>query len=182
MFGDSLSAGFGIGQNEGWVPLLQQKLRQENFPYRVINASISGETSLGGLQRLPRALNLHRPQIIIIELGGNDGLRGLPLKDMEKNLEKMLKLAIKSGSKTLLTGMRLPPNYGPSYTEGFYKTYARVAKRQSSSYLPFLLDGIGEKLDLMQADGIHPKAEAQAAIVENIWSVLLPLLNAPADD
>lgn len=177
VFGDSLSAGFGVPQNADWVTLLQQKLQRQKFPYRIINASISGETTLGGLNRLPRALQVHRPQLVIIELGGNDGLRGLPLKEMEQNLSTMITLARQSGAKVLLAGMRLPPNYGQAYTRTFYDIYARLAQRHNCAYLPFLLDGIGAKLELMQEDGIHPKADAQGIIVDNVWTVLAPLLN-----
>lgn len=176
VFGDSLSAGYGIDQSQAWTILLQQKLDHSPYRYVVQNASISGETTAGGLQRLPRALRLHRPAIVIIELGGNDGLRGLPLKSMRENLAAMIRLAARTGAKVLLVGMHLPPNFGPVYTRAFHDSYRQLARDHGIALLPFLLDGIATDRDLMQSDGIHPRAKAQARIVENLWPALEPLL------
>ncbi len=179
VFGDSLSAGFGINQDAGWVNLLQQKLRQNHPDYRVVNASISGDTSLGGRNRIAQALAAQRPAIVIIELGGNDGLRGLPLGDMEKNLSAIIVASQRTGAQVLLVGMMLPPNYGPDYVGEFFTVYGTLARRHRTAYLPFLLQGIATRMELIQDDGIHPKAEAQPLILDNVWPVLEKLLAPP---
>ena len=176
VFGDSLSAGYGIDYTRGWVSLLAQRLERENFPQRVVNASISGETSQGGVSRLPAALASHHPAIVILELGGNDGLRGLPLPLLRNNLEKLIDLSKRSGARVLLVGMRLPPNYGPRYTEGFADIYKQLARKEHVALVPFLLAGVAEQRSLMQADNIHPVAEAQPRLLENVWPHLSPLL------
>jgi acyl-CoA thioesterase-1 len=176
VMGDSLSAGFGLDQSRDWVSLLQTRLREKHFPQQVINASISGETSSGGLSRLPQALQSYRPQIVVIELGANDGLRGLPLTLLQQNLQRMIELAQQSGARVLLIGMRLPPNYGPAYTDRFQQLYRQLANDSHVALVPFLLDGVATRPELMQDDGLHPLASAQAQLLDNVWPQLLPLL------
>lgn len=176
VMGDSLSAGYGLKQNEGWVALLQQRLMREKYPYRVVNASISGETSAGGLARIDDELKRHRPRIVIIALGANDGLRGLPLQQLRNNLDAMVRKTQKSGAHTLLVGMRLPPNYGPAYTTGFETVFRDVARTRRVALAPFLLDGLATNRDFFQADGLHPTAAAQARLLDNIWPRLKDLL------
>ena len=180
VLGDSLSAGFGIGQNEAWPNLLQRKLQTDpNFAkkgHRVINASISGETTAGGRQRLGTLLDQHRPDIVIVELGANDGLRGLALAAMKTNLEAILKLNQQKGARSLLIGMRLPPNYGP-YADAFAQTFASLAKQTQTPTLPFLLDRLQQSPQHFQADGLHPTREAQSILLDNVWPVLKPMLN-----
>lgn len=176
IYGDSLSAAYGIPQQQGWASLLKEKLSQENLRFDIINASISGETTSGGLTRLARTLEQTKPQTIIIELGANDGLRGLPVKNMHDNLDAMIQLSKKSGAKVLLVGMRIPPNYGPKYTEEFSQTYTKLAKRHKISVVPFMLDNVAAKPDLIQQDGLHPNALGQPIILNNIWSELQGLL------
>ena len=166
IMGDSLSAGYGIDIQQGWVSLLQKKLA-ENNAVEIINASVSGETSSGGKARLPALLNEHKPDIVILELGGNDGLRGQPLKLLENNLQTMIDASKNSGAKVILAGMQIPPNYGPRYSTEFKALYEKLAEKNQSGLIPFLLEGIGGKAELMQRDGIHPTAEAQQIIVEN---------------
>lgn len=161
---------------QGWVHLLANKLKQEAFPYQVINASISGDTSHGGLSRLPASLHKHQPQIVIIELGANDGLRGLPLQELRQNLAQMIQLSTAAGAKVLLLGMRLPPNYGPIYTRAFEEIFSTLAREYDTGLLPFFLDGIANQRKLFQADNLHPSTEAQAILLNNIWQKLLPLL------
>ncbi len=176
VLGDSLSASFGIGADTGWVALLQRRLDQEGYRYQVVNASISGDTTAGGAARLPRALKMHAPQIVLVELGGNDGLRGLPLSEMRKNLATIIDAAKKNRAQVLLLGMRLPPNYGPSYTRRFEAIYTELARRHRVPLLPFLLEGVAQRSEMMQSDGLHPVAEAQPKILENVWFKLEPLL------
>jgi len=176
VFGDSLSASFGIDQSTGWVTLLQQRLGELPAKHRVVNASISGETTLGGLNKIQHALKVHQPDIVILELGGNDGLRGLPLAEMEKNLGAIINVAQQAQAQVLLAGMHLPPNYGAKYAHAFFTVYRTLSQQYKTAYLPFLLEGIATQMDLMQDDGIHPKAKAQPMILDNIWPVLLPLL------
>ena len=177
VFGDSISAGYGLPRVEqGWAALLQAKLKQEGYGYEVVNASVSGETTAGGLARLPRALNLHHPQIVILELGGNDGLRALPVAQMRENLARMAELAATAGAKVLLLGMRIPPNYGPEYTAEFSRVYADLARDQKLPVVSFLLNGIAQKPDLMQADGIHPNQAGQPKLLDAVWPALKPLL------
>jgi acyl-CoA thioesterase-1 len=174
--GDSLSAGFGLDQSRDWVSLLQTRLREKHFPQQVINASISGETSSGGLSRLPQALQSYRPEIVVIELGANDGLRGLPLTLLQQNLQRMIGLAQQYNTRVLLIGMRLPPNYGPAYTDRFQQLYRQLANDSHVALVPFLLDGVATRPELMQDDGLHPRASAQTQLLDNVWPQLLPLL------
>lgn len=172
VFGDSLSAAYGIPRESGWVSLLQRQLPK----HRVVNASVSGETTAGGLTRLPDILAAHRPHLTIIELGANDGLRGLPLRETTRNLETMIDLAKQQGSAVLLVGMRLPPNYGPAYTRQFQDLFTQVARARKVRLVPFLLAGMADQRDRFQADGLHPDAGAQPLLVENVWRELKPML------
>ncbi len=176
VYGDSLSAAYGIEEEQGWVNLLAQKLDEENLSVRVINGSVSGETTTGGLVRLPAMLENYSPDLLILELGGNDGLRGLPLEQLEMNLAQMIDLSRESGALVLLTGIQIPPNYGPRYTLPFFRLYAELADEKMVSLVPFLIDGIPQQPDLMQSDGIHPKAEAQFMILDNVWPELQPMI------
>ena len=178
IFGDSLSAAYGIGEDEGWVTLLAERLKQENSKLQVINGSVSGETTTGGRARLPSLLQRYAPTYVLIELGGNDGLRGLPLALMRENLTEMITLSKESGATVLIAGMQIPPNYGPRYTEPFYAQYAELAEEFDLYLIPFLIDGIPQQPALMQADGIHPKAEAQSMILDNVWPVLREAMSA----
>ena len=177
VLGDSISAGYGMKPEQGWVTLLQDKLRQGGYDYQVINASISGETSQGGLTRLPALLNQHQPELVLIELGGNDGLRGLPLKLLQNNLSKMIQLSQQQQVQPVLLGIQLPPNYGRRYTQAFANIYPTLADQYQIPVMPFILEGIGTDPDKMQSDGIHPKADAQQQLLNNIWPVLQPLLS-----
>ncbi len=183
VLGDSVSAGYGLESQQGWVSLLQSKLTAQGYGYRVINASVSGETTTGGAARLPRALELHRPKIVIIELGGNDGLRGLPLSTSRNNLQRMIELSRDSGAKVLLLGMKIPPNYGPRYAEGFEKVFRELASRYQLAFEPFFLEKIALEPEMMQADGLHPTAKAQPIMLDTVWPALAPLLKTRrADD
>jgi acyl-CoA thioesterase-1 len=179
VLGDSISAGYGIRIEEGWVALLESRLRDQGYGYHVVNASVSGETTAGGLARLPRALKLHKPGVVILELGGNDGLRGLPLSVIRRNLERMILAARSSGAKVLLVGMRLPSNYGPQYVSGFFANYQELARRYATPFVPFIMEGVALDGRLMQLDGIHPTAAAQRRLLDNVWPVLKPLLGTP---
>jgi acyl-CoA thioesterase-1 len=176
VFGDSISAGYGIRVEQGWVSLLGRKISQLGYGFRVVNASVSGETTAGGLARLPHALDVQQPRIVILELGGNDGLRSLPLTSTHDNLEQMIKLARQRGITVLLVGMRMPPNYGERYTSGFEKMYASLAQQYQLSLVPFLLEKTALNPTLMQADGIHPTQEGQPLLLDTVWPRLLPLL------
>jgi len=176
VFGDSLSAAYGIPRESGWAALLAKRLQTGNPTYQVVNASVSGETTAGGLTRLPTLLQTHQPQLTILALGANDGLRGLPLLQTARNLENMITLAQKQGSKVLLVGMQLPPNYGAAYTSKFQNLFREVAKKKKVRLLPFLLDGIATQANLFQADGLHPTAQAQPALLNNVWRELAPML------
>jgi len=176
VYGDSLSAAYGIDEDEGWVTLLSYRLNLEQYPFRVINGSVSGETTTGGLERLPAMLDSYTPDILILELGGNDGLRGLPLEILKQNMESMIELAENSGAQIILTGIQIPPNYGPRYAVPFAEIYAELADEKNLALVPFLIEGIPEQTELMQRDGIHPKAEAQILILDNVWPVLEPAL------
>jgi acyl-CoA thioesterase I len=178
VFGDSLSAAYGIAQARGWVALLAERLKRERLDYSVVNASISGETSAGGAARISKALAQHRPAILILELGANDGLRGLPLAQMRQNLGSMIEQAQKAGARVVLVGMRLPPNYGPHYTEDFESAYPEVAKRYRTALVPFLLEDFSEKEDFFQPDRIHPTEEAQPLMMEQVWKALQPELKS----
>ncbi|HET9022989.1 MAG TPA: arylesterase [Burkholderiaceae bacterium] len=174
--GDSLSAEYGLSRGTGWVQLLADRLRHSGSDYRVVNASISGETTSGGRSRLPALLQQHRPRVVVLELGANDGLRGLPLNVMRDNLAAMIRQGQAAGAKVLLVGIRVPPNYGREYTERFVGTYAALAREHKVPLVPFLLEGFGDSLELFQADRIHPTAEAQPRMLGNVWPVLRPLL------
>jgi acyl-CoA thioesterase I len=176
VFGDSLSAAHGIRPEQGWVTLLTQRLQAQGYGYQVINASVSGETSSGGLERLPRALELHKPAIVILELGANDGLRGLPVSAMRDNLAHMVQLAQDAGARVLLVGIRIPPNYGPRYTEEFARVYPELARQYHLALVPFLLDKVALDPALMQEDGMHPNANAQPTVLDTLWPYLKPLL------
>ena len=176
IFGDSLSAAYGIARSQGWVALLEDRLKRERVDYSVVNASISGETSAGGRARLDAALERHRPAVVILELGANDGLRGLPVAQMRANLAAMIEGAQKSGARVLLIGMKVPPNYGPEYAEAFERAYGELARRHKVALLPFLLEGFAEKQEYFQPDRIHPTAEAQPLIADRVWRALRPLL------
>jgi acyl-CoA thioesterase-1 len=174
--GDSLSAAFGIAEDAGWVALLQARLRDADFPHRVVNASVTGDTTAGALTRLPAALADHQPELVVLELGGNDGLRGLSLKSMRENLTELVRLSHEAGARVLLLGMQLPPNYGAAYTTRFAQVFGRVAESENAALVPFFLEGVAETLDMMQADGIHPAEEAQPRMLDNVWPKLEPLL------
>lgn len=176
VFGDSLSAAYGLRTDQGWVALLQQRLRAQGYGYRVVNASVSGETTDGGRNRLARALSQHRPALVILELGANDGLRGLPVKDTRANLAQMIGVIRKAGAKQLLVAIQLPPNYGPQYAGAFAAMYGTLAKEQNVPVVPFLLEGFALDSRLMQADGLHPNAQGQPRALENVWTFLKPLL------
>jgi acyl-CoA thioesterase-1 len=172
--GDSLSAEYGIARGTGWVALLSNRLKQEGSSWEIMNASISGETTSGGLTRLPKLLAQKKPKLVIIELGANDALRGLPLVETEKNIRTMVELSKKSGADVLLIGMRIPPNYGQEYTQQFAGLFVRIAKSQQVALLPFFLEGVAQRNELFQADRIHPNEAAQAIMFQNVWTALAP--------
>lgn len=176
VLGDSLSAAYGMNQQQGWVALLQARLSSHGYAQRITNASISGETTAGGLGRLPVLLRQHQPAIVILELGANDGLRGLPIAQIRYNLSKAVQQAQASGASVLLLGMRLPPNYGSQYTEQFAEVYQDIARRHRVALHPFLLEGVATQSWAMQSDGIHPNAQAQPQLAENVWSRLQHLI------
>jgi acyl-CoA thioesterase-1 len=176
VYGDSLASAYGMPAQYGWVALLEERLKREHPDYSVANASISGETSAGGLARIGKVLEREKPAIVILELGANDGLRGLPVAAMKKNLSAIIERSQKAGARVLLIGMRLPPNYGDNYTRAFERAYAELAKQHRTALLPFLLEGFGDKAELFQADRIHPTETAQAAVLKNVWRALAPLL------
>ncbi|HTT01296.1 MAG TPA: arylesterase [Steroidobacteraceae bacterium] len=179
VFGDSLSAAYGLRPEQGWVALLQRRLQTQGYGYHTVNASISGETTSGGLQRLPRALQLHRPAIVLLELGANDGLRGLPLATIRGNLAQLIELARNSGARVLLLGIRLPPNYGPRYGNEFTALYTQSAQQLQVPLVPFVLAGTALNPELMQADGLHPNAQGEPHVLDTVWPYLLPLLRKP---
>ena len=176
VLGDSISAGFGIEVQQGWVALLQNRLAAQHSPYVISNESISGDTSAGGLARIDDALRRHKPQIVLIELGANDGLRGLSPEAMKANLTEIVKRAEKAGAKVLLLAMKIPPNYGKRYIEMFYNIYPQLAAELKLPYVPFILEDVALKAELMQADGLHPNALAQSIVAEKIWDYLVPML------
>lgn len=177
--GDSLSAAYGIPVEQGWVALLQQRLDAGDYPYRLVNASISGDTTANARARLPRTIAEQSPAVVMLALGGNDGLRGLSLKAMKANLAAMIDSAQNAGARVLLIGVQLPPNYGLRYTEGFQAVYRELAQEFNLTLLPSIVDGIGTEQALMQADGIHPNAAAQPLISDRVWKALFPLLARP---
>lgn len=174
--GDSLSAGYGIDLHTGWVSLLQERVRQQGYPHSVVNASISGDTSAGGRARLADILKRQSPDILILELGANDGLRGLPFSATRANLDAMIKTAKADGVRVLLVGIHIPPNYGPDYSKKFHAIYADLARVNHVARVPFLLDGVALDPALMQTDRLHPRATAQPRILDNVWPHLQPLL------
>jgi len=176
VYGDSLSAAYGIGQKEGWVTLLEERLKQRRLDYSVANASISGETTSGGVTRIDDALARFKPDVVIVALGGNDGLRGLPVPEMKANLERIVRAAQARKAKVLVAGMRMPPNYGQKYNQEFQRAFADVAKELRTGYVPFLLDGMGDQRNLFLSDQIHPSAQAQPLILDTVWKGLEPLL------
>ena len=176
VYGDSISAGYGMAVEQGWVNLLSGRLRQQGYGFQVVNASVSGETTTGGLARLPRALAAHDPRIVIIELGANDGLRGLPLATTRAALDALIALNLKQKRAVLLLGMRMPPNYGERYTQGYAAIYATLARRHRVALVPFLLEGVADRPALMQADNLHPNERGQSVLLDNVWPVLRSLL------
>lgn len=174
--GDSISAGFGLDTRLGWVSLLEQRLKQQGVSDTVVNASISGDTSAGGQARLPALLATHKPQVVILELGGNDGLRGQQPAILQQNLAAMIDSSQAAGAKVLLLGMKLPPNYGVRYNEAFAAVYGNLAQQKKVALVPFFLEGVGGVPDLMQADGLHPAVAAQGKLLDNVWPALKPLL------
>jgi acyl-CoA thioesterase-1 len=176
VFGDSLSAAYGLQTDQGWVAQLQKRLNDQGYGYRVVNASVSGETSSGGRSRLQRALDQHRPELVVLELGANDGLRGLPVKEIEVNLTAMVGMIQKTRAKLLLVGIMIPPNYGPRYTRSFSDMYQQLAKSGPLPFIPFLLDSVALDSRYMQADGLHPNAAGQPLVLETVWKQLQPLL------
>lgn len=178
VFGDSLSAGYGVAPGRGWVDLLEARLREQGIGLQVVNASVSGETTQGGVTRIDDALARHRPAVVVLELGGNDALRGLPLERTKRNLAEMVRRARAAGARVLLLGMRIPPNYGPEYTRRFEALYRELHEALGVAFVPFFLDGVALDAELMQDDGIHPTAAAQPRMLDNVWPALEPLLEA----
>lgn len=176
VLGDSISAGYGLDTEKSWVTLLQQKLNQNKKNYTLFNESISGDTTAGGLARINKALSRHKPEIVLLELGANDGLRGLSPKLMKSNLAKIVKRSQQSGAKVLLLSMRIPPNYGKRYVDMFYKVYPQLAKELNIAYVPFILEEVALVKEMMQKDGLHPNAKAQPIIADKIWAYLQPIL------
>jgi acyl-CoA thioesterase-1 len=176
VWGDSLSAGYGLRPQQAWPSLLEKKIADARLPHTVINASISGETTAGGRSRLPAALQTHRPSLVVIELGANDGLRGLPVAAMSTNLQAMIDASRQAGAKVLLIGMRMPPNYGPDYTTRFEKAFQDLARANKLRLVPFMMEGFADQRVYFQQDGIHPVADAQPLILDTIWRELKPLL------
>jgi acyl-CoA thioesterase-1 len=176
VLGDSLSAAYGLAQDRGWVSLMQQRLQTERYPHHLINASISGETTSGGLYRIDALLASYKPKVVILELGANDGLRGLSLDATQNNLGALIRRAQQSGAQVLLIGMRLPPNYGPAYTEKFQHLFENAAAKYHVRRVPFLLAPIASKRVYFQADGLHPTAEAQPLLLDTVWIALKPML------
>lgn len=180
VLGDSLSAEYGLARGAGWVPLLKKRLEAEGIDAVIENASISGDTTSGGKARLPALLRQHQPGIVILELGGNDGLRGLPMSATAGNLRDMIQTAKKSGARVLLLGMQIPPNYGADYTRQFAGLYPTIAKETGATLVPFFLEGLEIRGDLFQSDRIHPNAAAQPLMLENVWPMLRPMLTTQA--
>jgi acyl-CoA thioesterase I len=176
VLGDSLSAEYGLPRGAGWVQLLAERLRENRLNYTVVNSSISGETTSGGRSRLPALLGQHRPAVVVLELGANDGLRGLPLTAMRDNLAAMIKSSQVAGASVLLVGVRVPPNYGRDYSEKFFQSFSDLSHELRVPLVPFLLNGFAESLEWFQPDRIHPSAKAQASMLDNVWPHLRPLL------
>ncbi|MEO8007903.1 MAG: arylesterase, partial [Betaproteobacteria bacterium] len=176
VFGDSISSGYGLAQGEGWVALLEQRIQRDKLDYRVVNASISGETTLGGLNRITAALREHHPAVVIVALGANDGLRGNPLEDTRRNLIAIVKACRKDSARVVIAGMRIPPNYGRIYARRSEGLFAEVARQQNVSLVPFMLTGFADERKMFQDDGLHPVAAAQSRILDNVYHRLRPLL------
>lgn len=176
VLGDSLSAAYGLPPQSGWVTLLEERLNQRKFNYKVVNASISGETSAGGASRIDGLLRQHRPAVLILALGANDGLRGLSATQLRTNLETIIRAARSRNAKVLLAGMRMPPNFGPTYTREFSAVYAELARAYRTAFVPFLLEGFADRPEYFLADGLHPNAAAQPMILDRVWTALAPLL------
>ncbi|MEE8255093.1 MAG: arylesterase [Nitrosomonadaceae bacterium] len=178
IYGDSLSSGYGLPQKSGWANLLKKRLQTQSSVYQVINVSISGETALGGRNRIEQTLKAHHPNIVIVELGINDGLRGLPIKSIHDNLEAIVEACQRNKAAILLVGMRLPPNYGTAYTQKFRDIYPQIAQRHKIKLVPFLLEGFGDKLEYFQADRVHPNERAQGIILKNVWKDLHKMIKS----
>lgn len=178
MVGDSLSAEYGLTRGAGWVALLEQKLKANKIEANIVNASISGETTSGGRARLPALLNQYKPQVVVIELGANDGLRGLPVPAAESNLRQMITMSQDKGAKVMLVGMRMPPNYGRAYTEKFFGMFGKLSKEYKAPLVPFMLEGVADKPSLFQADRLHPNAQAHPIILNNIWPTISNLITS----
>jgi acyl-CoA thioesterase-1 len=176
VFGDSLSAAYGLRADQGWVAQLQQRLAAQGYGYRVVNASVSGETTSGGRARIERALAQHKPSVVLLELGANDGLRGLPIRETQTNMRGMVDAIQRSGARVLLLGIRIPPNYGDQYTRAFANLYSTLSREKKAPLVPFLLEGVALDPRYMQADGLHPNAEGQPRVLANVWPALQPLL------
>ncbi len=176
ILGDSISAGYGINPDLGWVQLLAEKMQETHAGYQVVNGSISGNTTADGLARLPKLLDVHKPELVVIELGGNDGLRGYPLKIMRKNLVQLIEITRAANAQVLLVGIEIPPNYGERYTKQFRATFQRVANEQEVALVPFILEGVATNAEMMQDDGIHPTEMAQPQLLDNVWQYLEPML------
>jgi acyl-CoA thioesterase-1 len=180
VFGDSLSAAYGLSAGEGWVHLLGERASREGLDWRVVNASVSGETAAGGLRRLPEDLKRHKPDMVVIALGANDALRGQPVAGIRANLERMIRLAKQAHSEPVLVGIMIPPNYGIDYAAEFRRLYPALAAQLKVPLVPFLLDGVADKPDLFQSDQLHPTAAAQVRILDNVWKTVEPLLRKRA--
>lgn len=176
VFGDSLSAGYGLPRDQGWAALLARRIQEQGLPYSVVNASLSGETTAGGVKRIEGALKSHRPSLVVLELGANDGLRGVGLDTMRRNLETMVQACRRAGAEVVLVGMRLPPNYGREYAKKFHQAFLDVARRNRAAVVPFLFEGFADNARYFQPDGVHPTSEAQPIMLETVWRALRPLL------
>ena len=181
VYGDSLSAAYGISQSRSWVALLAERIKQQRLDYSVANASISGETTAGGAARIRATLEREKPAVVVVALGANDGLRGLPVAQMHANLDAIIRSAQSAGARVVLAGMKLPPNYGAQYTSAFERTFQDLARARQVALVPFLLDGIAENRDLFQPDNLHPTEQAQPQILDTVWKRLAPLLKDTAD-
>lgn len=181
VLGDSLSAGYGMDREQSWVHLLDHRLQEQGYDYRILNSSISGDTTQGGLSRLPRLLDRYQPAFVIIELGGNDGLRGINPDVTRNNMTRMVQLSQGAGAKVLLAGIKLPPNYGEAYLQQFESLYADIAEEYGTLLVPFFMEGVVFEPGMLQADGIHPSVKAQPVLLENVWAILEPALTRRAD-
>lgn len=181
VMGDSLSAAYGMSENQGWVALLEQRLKDKGYHYAVVNGSVSGATTQAGLQRLPVLLKRYQPKIVLLELGANDGLRGQPIAGITQNLRTLINLSRKEGAKVVLLGIRIPPNFGSRYTEPFFNQFAQLAQEFNLPYVPFLLEGVAGNTSTMLPDGLHPNASGQPIILENVWPIVQPLLEKNSD-